>query len=283
MRQEALETVFLEEVRRRLLATEGTSDIVQVRRTLISIARLLGIFRSKILCREYLRGAEPVVMSGPFSGMRLRQRAVEGASLPKLLGSYEHELHETIEAACRRDIDLVVNLGCADGYYAVGLARRMPNVTVVAVDIDEEARDVCAEVAALNGVEDRVRVSAELGADELQALLAGAISQGRNCLVLCDTEGAEDELLDPASCRSLSACDVLVELHAVARPGITSRLPERFAATHDVTPVACGWRSPAIDFPEILRRVDEFDRLLALWEWREPGTSWAWMPVRRPS
>lgn len=175
MRQEALETVFLEEVRRRLLATEGTSDIVQVRRTLISIARLLGIFRSKILCREYLRGAEPVVMSGPFSGMRLRQRAVEGASLPKLLGSYEHELHETIEAACRRDIDLVVNLGCADGYYAVGLARRMPNVTVVAVDIDEEARDVCAEVAALNGVEDRVRVSAELGADELQALLAGAI------------------------------------------------------------------------------------------------------------
>ena len=63
------------------------------------------------------------VMSGPFGGMRL-------AGLPaaqELLGTYEHELFDTVHALARGPYRTVVNVGARNGYYAVGLARLMPN------------------------------------------------------------------------------------------------------------------------------------------------------------
>ena len=53
----------------------------------------------------------------------------------------------------------VLNIGCAEGYYAVGLARRMPQARVLAFDINRTAQDTCRALAAKNGVADRVQVS----------------------------------------------------------------------------------------------------------------------------
>jgi hypothetical protein len=41
-------------------------------------------------------------------------------------GCYEHELHGEIEQLVTRGFDAVLNIGCGEGYYAIGLARRMP-------------------------------------------------------------------------------------------------------------------------------------------------------------
>lgn len=58
-------------------------------------------------------------------------------------------------------IDLC-DLGCGYGPIAVVLARRSPDATVWAVDVNERARALTVENAERNGVGDRVRVCASL-------------------------------------------------------------------------------------------------------------------------
>ena len=68
-----------------------------------------------------------VVQSGPFAGMVLPDRACwgDGDLLPKLLGCYEAELHAIIEEILAATPDLVINIGATEGYYAIGMARRL--------------------------------------------------------------------------------------------------------------------------------------------------------------
>src|SRR3990172_3223867 len=72
------------------------------------------------------------VASGPFQGMRYVGKAVESAFFPKLMGTYEKELHgiwyRQIAAASSR---WVVNIGAAEGYYAVGLLFSKATTTII--------------------------------------------------------------------------------------------------------------------------------------------------------
>lgn len=58
-------------------------------------------------------------------------------SVPKLLGSYECELHEIIESALRSNHHRVIDVGSAEGYYAVGFALKR-GCHVVAFDTDPQ-------------------------------------------------------------------------------------------------------------------------------------------------
>ena len=112
-------------------------------------------------------------MGGPFQGMRFGSRAAEGCYLPKLLGCYEHELHPIIARLPRRGYRRVVNIGCAEGYYAVGLARLLPTATVLAFDSTAGARKLCAELAALNGVAERIAIESTAEADAIGRAIDG--------------------------------------------------------------------------------------------------------------
>jgi 16S rRNA (guanine1207-N2)-methyltransferase len=54
----------------------------------------------------------------------------------------------------------VLDLGCGYGPIAVVAALRAPDATVWAIDVNERARELCAENAAAAGVAERVRVLA---------------------------------------------------------------------------------------------------------------------------
>lgn len=62
------------------------------------------------------------VRRGEFAGMRLLDRSVGSAFLPKLVGSYEAKLHPFLRRAATQAWDVVIDGGCAEWYYAVGLA-----------------------------------------------------------------------------------------------------------------------------------------------------------------
>src|SRR5436305_1529663 len=94
----------------------------------------------------------PRVRSGPFAGMTMLRAVADGSYTAKLLGCYERELHGLIRRLVRTRYRTVVNVGCAEGYYAVGLARRMPAATVHAHDTDPEARRLCRRLARANGL-----------------------------------------------------------------------------------------------------------------------------------
>jgi methylase of polypeptide subunit release factors len=80
------------------------------------------------------------------------------ALLPKLPGSYESEVHAALEMLLKQDYSTIVDIGCAEGYYAVGLALRLPNARICALDTDSRARDSCAEMARLNCVDGRIQI-----------------------------------------------------------------------------------------------------------------------------
>ena len=68
-----------------------------------------------------------VVRHGPFAGLQYPELTAVGSALyPKLLGSYQREIQGWIEEICAAGYSEIVDVGFAEGYYAVGLARRLP-------------------------------------------------------------------------------------------------------------------------------------------------------------
>ena len=59
----------------------------------------------------------------------------------------------------------LLDLGCGTGAIALTLAKRSPDATVWAIDVNERARSLCAANAAANGI-DNVRVCAPDDIDE---------------------------------------------------------------------------------------------------------------------
>ena len=209
------------------------------------------------------------VLGGPFAGMVYVPQATGNALMPKLVGSYEAELHGVIEKIAATAYATIIDIGCAEGYYANGLAMRLPSARVYAFDIDPEARALCMAMARLNGVEKQVTVSGECGPEELRTFL------GERSLVICDCEGFESELLRPDLIPALAQTDILVELHDHVQPGLTPLLLSRFAATHQAELITADGRNPD-NYPQI-RFTEPKSREMAVSEFRPGGQQWAFL------
>src|SRR4051812_22639963 len=102
------------------------------------------------LNQKLLNRLGPMVQGGPFRGMTLSSMTHAEHLGPFLLGTYEAELHPWVEQVCQRRYAQVLDVGAKFGYYAVGLARRMPDTPVVAFDTDPWARRATREMTATN-------------------------------------------------------------------------------------------------------------------------------------
>lgn len=242
-------------------------------RELNMVLRVLAIWRSRAIADTYVRLHGAKIMQGPFAGMDYLTSATEGALTPRLIGTYESELHPYLADFAGAGLDCVIDVGCAEGYYAVGLARLMPQVAVHAFDISEKARKACAELAAKNGVADRVVIGEEFEPTGFE------LFHDRKCLVLVDIEGAEDDLLRPDLSPALAGMDLIVETHDVYRPGVLERLTERFAPTHDI--VRLDPQPKTLPLPDFLHGAGHLDQLLAVWEFRHRATPWLVMTPKR--
>lgn len=242
------------------------------RQRLGKLLPMLCRWRATLIRDKLVQDYAGVVQSGPFAGLAGVDAVLEGCHVPKLLGSYERELHPLVERIVATGYATLVNVGCAEGYYAVGLARRAPSAIAHAFDSNEGAQEACRRLAVLNGVADRVRVGGTLAGSDLPALVAG------RTLLVCDIEGAEGELLDPDAFPALRAMDVLVECHDCFTPDLSATIASRFAASHAIERFEQAFIP--FDLPAAFARVPELDRLLALWEWRSGPTPWLFMTAR---
>jgi SAM-dependent methyltransferase len=210
------------------------------------------------------------VLSGPFAGMAMLPEVSwgDGDLAPKLLGCYEAELHPALSKAISRQPKSIVNVGCAEGYYAIGMARALPQSKVFAFDINETAQAICGRAAAANQVAARSQVGGACTPDTLREVIA----KDDRTLLFVDCEGGELQLLDPEQVPGIQSCDVIVECHDFLNPSITPTLQKRFAATHDVEIVSEGPRDPN-QFPA-LQRWQSTDRWLAINENRPMTMNW---------
>ena len=229
--------------------------------------RLLAKYRSRLIENTLLADTGTKVIGGPFAGMDYVERAAEGCHAPKLLGCYEEELHDYLQGLPGMGLSTVLNIGCAEGYYAVGIKRLLPEVKVFAFDIDPNAQKGCKALAAKNNVE--IDVQGQFSIEDF-----GRFAQtGGRVLVWCDIEGSEAELLDPVQAPALRTMDLVVELHETPAGHTRNIVPDRFRETHDIEIRMPRMHNPVL--PSCLSDVSDLDRLLAQWEWRSNPTPWA--------
>jgi hypothetical protein len=230
------------------------------------VLRLMGKWRHQMLSNTIIARDGAVVQAGPFAGMRLGQHSAEGCHAPKLLGCYEQALHPHLERFIARGFDAVLNIGCAEGYYAIGLARRIPGAKIFAHDLNEGAQQACRILAEANGVADRITIGGLVRGDDF------ARFAGRNTLVLVDIEGGEEALLDPIAFPALRHMTLIVECHEERRKGMTDLIASRFAPSHQVTREEQPFSQP--ELPAWMKGLGHLDQLLAIWEWRMAPTPW---------
>lgn len=191
------------------------------------------------------------IRHGFFAGIRIPNGGYAKGSclIPKFVGTYEAELKPVVDEIVRRNPPVIVDVGCAEGYYAVGFAMRCPQVKVHAFDTSPEARKLCKETAIANKVDDRVAIAGECSPADLLNLPLPVGS-----LVMSDCEGYEVDLFTDEVVRHLAASLVFIEVHDCYRPEASPTLKTRFSATHDLQVIRSG--KDKSDFQSALSHSD---------------------------
>jgi hypothetical protein len=219
------------------------------------------------LARTISQHTNARVASGPFEGMALDYDALPVHSAPKLLGTYEKEIAGFVEDAIAKHPTCVLNVGASDGYYAVGLAKRLPEAKIFVAEADPKSVRATIHNAKCNGVSDRVVSVGIVHSGSLDKYL----SPGG--LVVMDCEGGEFGLLDPKCDPILNSTNIIVEVHGGA--GSFESLANRFAATHHVKVAPSTNRIPS-DLPIRIPKVD----LLPAMDERRGSEVWLYMTIK---
>lgn len=171
-----------------------------------------------------------VVLNGPFRGLKYPEFKSRSSSLySKLIGSYEMELHPVIKQMINEEFDQIINMGCAEGYYAVGLAISLPNVDIYAYDVDSEARKLTLKMASINGVSDRVFVKNKIETSSFKK-----IDFTKKTLIISDIEGYERFIFIPSVVQYLKNCFLIIETHDWVDIHISSNIENVFKASHNI-------------------------------------------------
>ena len=235
-------------------------------------------FQAEIKRKLFPSNAPITVLTGPFKGIPYLDEIVFGCITPRWLGSYEWELHSIIQQIMQREYGTVIDVGSAEGFYAVGLPVKMPKCKLYAFDVDYISRGQVARLAAMNHVQDRVVIGHYCSHADI-----GALSVPGDTLIVCDIEGDEMSLLDPAKAPSLRLVDILVEVHDLKiNPIVERALYERFSGTHVIQRIPEADRTAWLkENAQVVSAIPEDLRLRALSEGKHEQNPqcWLWMTV----
>lgn len=227
--------------------------------------------------RVFLRWAsDSQVLGGPFAGLRYGIEAGGSVYAAKILGTYELELAPIVNQWPGLHLTRAIDVGAAEGYYAVGVARWL-GIPVTAFELEAESRTLLANMARLNGVSTNIKVCGACDTDALSLALAEA--GGQRQLLICDVEGFELDLLDPERIPALTETWILAEMHDCFRPGCTEELVRRFSPTHRIERIKTRARTP-MDFPptqSALRHLPGPVKVRFMSEGRPGPMDWLWM------
>ncbi len=168
------------------------------------------------------------ILSGPFKGMQYIRKSSGSTLFPKLIGSYEESIQNIIQKSILNNYEKIIDIGCAEGYYAVGFAYKCPNSKIIACDLDKQAIDNLKELIEINNVSN-VEIRQEgFGFESLNKILEKA----EKTLLICDIEGNEIDLLDLENVPNLRNVDMIIESHDCFISGLSEVLINRFYNTH---------------------------------------------------
>lgn len=226
-----------------------------------------------LLSREMKSRYGNRVLHGRFAGMKLPKYMAWGEPdrSSMLLGAYEAEVLEALFSVPER-YDHFVDLGAADGYYAIGTVLSGRFTSAVCYEMSAQRRLVLSHNAAVNGVEDRIEIHGSADSSFVHDLSGETLARS---LVLIDVEGAEFDLLTQSVLRHLSNSVVIVELHdhlVTNGESALKKLVSRAESIFHVDFLAAGARDSS-NYDELSGFSDN-DRWLVFSEGRKRAGRW---------
>lgn len=194
-----------------------------------------------------------VVQEGPFKGMQYVDMAVGSSYLHKLIGSYEAILHPYIKSLEGKHFDTVLDIGSAEGYYLVGFGKMFKDAQLVGFELEEKGRELNRELYNINSLTNKLTLLGEATKENVTSFIT------KDTLLICDCEGAEVDILDPANAPQFKDVKTaIIELHDFIRPNAREILKGRFQNTHTIKIIQFALANPQ-DFPFLKTVTDEKD------------------------
>lgn len=237
--------------------------------------------RRSQLCDELIQKFGSTVLCGPFKGLKLIDDLNWGANdrACMLLGLYEQEVLKSLFPA-PPGCETFVNLGAADGYYAVGVLVGGMFHRSVCFEATDIGRNIIRRTAELNAMSDCIVVNGV--ADKNFYKEIPNLDENPH-FILIDIEGAEFEILDRDVFLATKNCSFLIEIHEWIADANTKieKLKADAAITHDVSIVSVGLRDLSV-FSE-LKNYRDNDRWLICSEGRPCLMYWMRLDPKAPS
>jgi hypothetical protein len=199
------------------------------------------------------------VSQGLLKGLHLNNDTWWGKSDlgAQCLGLYEKEILDFISS--QTPFDTFLDIGAADGYYAVGLLHAKMTKKAICYEISEEGQRAISRNWLRNEKPGELEIHGE--ANE-KSIVSVAKNLTENTLVLIDIEGFEFQLLSQEVLVALGKCTVIIEIHNWV-DGFEDRYPallrdiERFFDIAIIAPSARHTQNI-----ELLRSYTDDNRLL---------------------
>ncbi len=213
------------------------------------------------------------VAHGMFKEMKLNNNIFWSRNdlITHILGVYEdHIMNELIKFSKQND-SVFIDIGAADGYFAVGAAYSGLFKKVYAFEIEEKGRESLNKNAKSNLCDKNILIKSEANFEGLKDI----INVHKRAVVLIDIEGDEFNLLNDQTLKLLSNCNIIVELHpALVKDGYQKQ-KELISFSKSFFNVSLLKRKNYN--PNMFEELDHFtdeERLLAFSEGREDNMSW---------
>jgi hypothetical protein len=190
--------------------------------------------RAGVARRLLRKVAQPAsVKAGLFAGMRYPFVDPARPNLfPKILGTYASELHFHLSPISGSPLPVICDVGCGDGYLAIGLAKKQGSVSIHAFDLDPTARRDCWMLAEANGVAEHLRVDECCGPGVLLEM-----DFARGGLVRFGGDGIAKGLLTPELGKHLLRAHLLIELWRLPDRRLADDLIGRLGGSHELIAV----------------------------------------------
>ena len=168
------------------------------------------------------------IINGPFKGMKYISESVGSCHMPKILGIYENEIYSILTQFLSMS-DLCVNIGAAEGYYAIGCAMKFPKLQVIAYEMEQAGRDSMLELEKINLVNNVIikKNFTALDFDSIQNMSINSVTY------LIDIEGDEKHIFTKYYSH-FKKSNFIIELHDKKSNTIESKLKHFFSDTHSI-------------------------------------------------
>lgn len=204
------------------------------------------------------------VAYGPFKGMKLASQIWGGFDVnAKILGTYERHIVDKLFSISRDGPRPFIDIGAADGFFAIGAIVSGIADKVYAFEISERGQKSMRKNALENSVLEKIHIRGDANFKTLSAIM----SDHQRAIVLVDIEGGEFDLLDNRTLGLLSSCTIIIELHPLlipSGPEEQTKLIERSKNFFNVDRLKTEF-VPLEGFEELKNLPDDL-RLLALSE-----------------